>query len=123
MAGAHSTLAVLSENGGAALQQAHAMGGVLMDGIRERARKRGVPLLVTGFPTAFALHFTHRDVLRNYRDTFDDDIALLSRFVKLLLTEGVYILPDGRMYTSVVHGDREVEETLAAFARAIEHVN
>ena len=39
-----------------------------MRGIQAAAYKHDLPLLVTGFGTAFALHFTRRSELRDYRD-------------------------------------------------------
>lgn len=119
LAGAHATLGVLSADGGAALQQAHAVGESVMRGIAEAARRHAVPLLVSGFGTAFAVHMTRRNELHEYRDTFDDDPALLRSLVIALVEEGVYILPDGRMYTSVVHSEQDATETIAAFDRAL----
>ncbi len=119
LAGAHATLGVLSENGGAPLKQAHRVGETVMRGIEEAARRHGVPLLVSGFGTAFAVHFTQRAELHEYRDTFEDDPALLKRLVLALFEEGVNILPDGRMYTSVVHSEEDAAETIAAFDRAL----
>jgi glutamate-1-semialdehyde aminotransferase len=55
--------------------------------------------------------------LTEYRDTFVDDSKRLQRFLYLALEEGVILVPDGRIYMSIVHSDRDVEETLAAFAR------
>jgi glutamate-1-semialdehyde 2,1-aminomutase len=116
IAAAHATLQELS-NG--ALDQACRAGAALMEGIRRVAGTRGVDLLVCGFPTAFALHFTARKELVEYRDTLDDDTARLSALIERLMDEGVYILPDGRMYVSAAHGEAEVAETLSAFERAL----
>ena len=116
LAAAHATLGLISAG---LLDRAHSAGRALMDGIRDRAARAEVPLLVTGFPAAFALHFSGRTSLREYRDTFDDDQARLAAFIKALLAEGVYILPDGRMYVSVVHTDEDIAATLAAFERAL----
>jgi glutamate-1-semialdehyde 2,1-aminomutase len=119
LAGAHAALAELSRDGGALLDRANRIGAMLMDGIREAARKRGVPLTVCGFGAAFAVHFTSRSELRDYRDTLEDDRARLEWFVRSLLQRGVYMLPDGRMYTSAVHTEREAEETLQAVEQVL----
>ena len=120
LAGAHATLTELSANDGSFSKTPTASAGELMEGIREIARRRSVPLLVTGFGTAFAIHFTSRTELREYRDILDDDTALLAQFLLAALAEGVYSLPDGRFYVSVVHGEREVESTLRAIDRAFQ---
>jgi glutamate-1-semialdehyde 2,1-aminomutase len=89
----------------------------LLAGIRELGRRHGLPLLVTGFGAAFALHFTQRTELRDYRDTLDDDPELLGAFLRGALDEGLHVLPDGRFYVSAVHTAADVEETLAIVDR------
>ena len=118
LAGAQATLDELSRDGGAPLDHAIRTGERLMEGIRGLARRRELPLLISGFGAAFALHFTTRQALREYRDTMEDDTALLESLVRELAAEGVTILPDGRMYVSTVHTEAETEETLAAFEKA-----
>ncbi len=120
LAGALATLEELSRDGGAPLDHANRLGEGLMEGIRDLARRKGLPLLISGFGAAFALHFTARQALREYRDTLGDDQSLLERLVRELAAEGVTILPDGRMYVSTVHTAREAEETLAAFEKVFD---
>ncbi len=110
MASAQATLTELARDGGAALAHAHGMGQRLIDGIRRMAR---VPLQVTGFGAAFAIHFTEKAELTDYRDTLADDGALLRRFLLRALEEGLHIVPDGRMYVSCAHTPRDIDETLA----------
>jgi glutamate-1-semialdehyde 2,1-aminomutase len=119
LAGAHATLEEISRDGGAALRRANRIGGMLMDGIRRIAAGRGLKLLVSGFGAAFALHFTARTELRDYRDTLDDDPAALRNFLQAAMAEGIHSLPDGRFYVSAAHGEQEVEQTLAALTRVL----
>ena len=119
MAGALAALETLSENGGAALADANARGERLRDGLAERAEAHGVPCWVGGFGCAFAIHFTSREELREYRDTLDDDAALLRRFLTYALEEGIYILADGRFYVSIAHTDADIEQTLESLDRAL----
>ena len=119
LAAANAALDVLSAGGGAALAQANQQGARLMEGIRSIAAQQGVPLQVTGFGAAFGVHFTKAAELNQYRDTFADDKERLTRYVRAMLDQGIYLLPDGRAYTSCVHTGREVDETLAAFARVV----
>src|SRR5262249_19797272 len=100
-------------NNGHALAEANRIGAALMDGIREIAKRSGVAAAVTGFGTAFALHFTRRQTLNHYRDTFDDDGERLSKFLLRALERGLYIVPDGRFFTSAVQTGRELDETLS----------
>jgi glutamate-1-semialdehyde 2,1-aminomutase len=112
LASSHATLTELARDNGAALVHAHAMGRRLIDGIREIVHHRGLPVLVSGFDNAFAIHFTEKAELRDYRDTLADDPELLRRFLYRALEEGLHIVPDGRMYVSAVHTPRDIEETL-----------
>jgi glutamate-1-semialdehyde 2,1-aminomutase len=112
LAAAHATLQELSQDGGALLVRANRIGQGLQQRIREAAERHALPVLITGFGTAFALHHTPRAELREYRDTFEDGLEFLSRFLMSALAEGVYLLPDGRFYVSAVHSESDVEETL-----------
>ena len=116
MAGAYATLNLLERG---ALWEATKIGAELMAGIRNIAARHEIPLLLTGFPTAFSFHFTRRQELREYRDLFDDDANLLRRFVTAMIKEGVNVLPDGRIYVSAVHTENDIQETLSAVEKAL----
>jgi glutamate-1-semialdehyde 2,1-aminomutase len=114
---ADATLGELARDGGAPIAQANRVGRTLLDGIQALGHRHGLPLLVAGFGAAFALHFTARPALRDYRDTLDDDAELLGHFLRGALDEGLHVLPDGRFYVSAVHTAADVAETLAAVDR------
>jgi glutamate-1-semialdehyde 2,1-aminomutase len=121
LAAVRATLSVLSADGGKPLEDANKRGLALRDGIREIAGRLGVPLQVHGFGCAIAVHFTeHVGPMVEYRDTLHNNPERLRTFLKLALDEGVNVLADGRFYTSVVHTDREIEQTLAAVERALQ---
>lgn len=122
LACAAATLGELERDNGAALARANQAGRALMEGIERAAASRGIPLRVCGFGAAFALHFTSKSELRDYRDTLEDDRERLASFLLFALEEGVYALPDGRMYVSAVHSPQDVEQTLAAIGRALERL-
>jgi len=112
LACSHSTLTELSRNDGAALAHANAMGDRVMAGIGEIAQRAGIPVLVSGFGAAFAIHFTDRTELSDYRDTLSDDPERLRYFLYRALEEGLHIVPDGRMYVSTAHTPRDIDDTL-----------
>ena len=122
LAAADATLEVLSHDNGEPLVQANRSGHRLMEGICALGREYDLHLLTTGFGTAFALHFTSRTQLTDYRDTLDDDKNLLSQFLLEALAEGIYLLPDGRFYTSIVHSDEDIAQTLQAFDRVFKRL-
>jgi glutamate-1-semialdehyde 2,1-aminomutase len=118
-AAARATLGELSRDGGAALEHANRLGRELIAGIRESAASCGIPVQVTGFGAAFSIHFTERSALKSYRDTLDDDRARLQDYLRLALDEGLFLLPDGRVYVSAVHTERDIAETLDAIRRVV----
>jgi len=119
MAGAHAALTELARDGGAGLERANASGRELMEGIRSAARRHGTDMAVCGFGTAFAVHFTKKTELDDYRDTLEDDRPKMLEFSRRLLERGVYMLPDGRFYVSLAHTSREVEATLQAVEQVL----
>ena len=118
LCGANVVLEELARDDGAAIKRANCHGEKLRGGLEQLARRHNIPLQVTGFGAALCLHFTSRDSLQEYRDILVDDRERLRRFLSLAMEEGVITVPDGRLYLSIVHTDQDVEETLAAFARA-----
>ncbi len=117
LAASVATLDELAREDGKALREANRLGRKLKDGIEDAALKHGIKALVSGFGAAFAVHFTERTSLRHYRDTLEDDKARLHEFLLDALREGVYALPDGRFYTSAVHTDADIAETVEAVDR------
>ena len=122
LAAANATLSELARDNGALLAQANKLGRDLMCGLGDAGRRHRVPLQLTGFSAAFSMHFTERSDLRDYRDTLDDDAALLQRVLAAALAEGIHLIPDGRWYVSAAHTPRDIEETVAAFDRALSAV-
>jgi glutamate-1-semialdehyde 2,1-aminomutase len=122
LAAADATLEVLCHNNGTPLARANQVGQALKEGIAGLGHKHGIRLLTTGFGTAFAVHFTNRAQLTDYRDTLDDNGELLARFLLEALAEGIHLLPDGRLYTSIVHSDEDIAQTLDAFDRAFKRL-
>jgi glutamate-1-semialdehyde 2,1-aminomutase len=117
LACARATLEELSRENGDLLVQMNRRGQTLMKCIRDAASLRGIPAVVSGFGGAFAIHFRDSARLQDYRDTLADDRALLEKFLLGALQEGIYSLPDGRFYVSVVHTDDDIERTAKAIDR------
>jgi len=107
----------LAARRGAPLERANSLGQQLMNNFRLAAEKHDVALTVCGFGTAFAIHFTESKNLVEYRDTLRDDQNRLRHFLYRLLEEGVYTLPDGRFYVSVVHTEEDIAQTTVAINR------
>ena len=90
-----------------------------MESIRELGRKHGVRLLVSGFGASFAIHFTQKTELLDYRDTLADDSQMLQRFLYGALQHGLHIVPDGRFYVSAAHTARDIADTVERLDRVL----
>jgi glutamate-1-semialdehyde 2,1-aminomutase len=119
LAGANAALTELARDDGAGIKRANCTGEKLRAGVQHLARQHNIPLQLTGFGAAMCLHFTTCTDLREYRDTLAEDSERLQRFLYLAMEEGVIVVPDGRLYVSIVHDERDVEETLATFDRVL----
>jgi glutamate-1-semialdehyde 2,1-aminomutase len=118
LGGADACLRELGRDDAAPLRHANAIGAELMAAMQALADRHGVRLRVTGVGTAFYLHFTKREELDQYRDTLEDNRAVLSRFLQLALEEGVVLVPDGRVYVSAAHTKNDLDETVERLGRA-----
>jgi glutamate-1-semialdehyde 2,1-aminomutase len=112
-----TTIEELVRDEGEPLRSANQTGDALMQGIQRVGQRYGLPLLVSGFGAAFAVHFNPLPELKDYRDTLNDDGALLAAFLMESCKQGINILPDGRFYVSTVHSEEDVEQTIAAIDR------
>ena len=117
LAGASACLDTLAQNEGEALDRADRAGGRVIDALRSCGQNYGIDLALTGFGAAFAVHFTSRKELHDYRDTLHDDRDTLAAFVGIALEEGLHLLPDGRFYVSAVHAERDLDDAIAALGR------
>jgi glutamate-1-semialdehyde 2,1-aminomutase len=120
LAAARATLGELSAEGGEPLVHANRMGKQLMSHFRDAAQEHSVPLTVCGFGAAFAIHFTEKNSLSEYRDTLADDREKLGVFLYRMAEEGFNTLPDGRFYVSVVHTEDDIAETARAIRRVFQ---
>jgi len=119
LAAALATLEELEAGDGAALAHANAMGRAIAEGISSAAAEYGLPVVVSGFGAAVSIHFTRLTSLRSYRDYLQSDQQMLARYLRRMLDEGIYQLPDGRMYVSAVHTVGEVQQTVAAARKVL----
>ena len=93
-----------------------------MEGIRAAAAEAGAPAIVRGVGTVFKVVFPDEGAVADARGLTSPPSGRLGAWLEGMLDNGVYLLPDGRWYVSTVHGDEEVETTLAAARRAMNTV-
>ncbi len=120
MAAAEATTAALSRTETQPYETMARHGEALMSGIRDIGLRLGMPLLVEGLPTAFAVAFTDRPTIRDYREYAQHcDRERYADFAVALLARGVHVASRGIWYLSTAHTAADVEETLEALEDAL----
>ena len=91
----------------------------LTDGLRELARRFGVPLTINRVGGAFSTHFCDHPVT-NYAEAQNTDGEAFARFFRLMLERGVYLAPSKyeAWFLTTAHTDDDVDATLAAAEEA-----
>jgi glutamate-1-semialdehyde 2,1-aminomutase len=110
-----ATLAELRRPG--AYERLFKTGGRLRDGLAAAVRKHGLAAQVSGEPSVFDLFFTDRPIV-DYRATLTADRDRLTRFNRELLQRGV-VKAVNKVYVSLAHTDRDVDDTLEIFDQAL----
>lgn len=118
MAAGEAALTELSKEGNEA--QLASLTQRLAQGFKAAADKHGVALAVNQVGGMFGFFFTDKANITCFADVQQCDIERFKRFFHLMLEEGVYLAPSAfeASFTSLAHGEKELEATLAAADRA-----
>src|SRR5207302_9070452 len=95
----------------------------LADGLTKAAKAAGVPHCLNRLGSMWTLFFTAGPVT-DYDTAKQSDTAKFGRFFWAMMDRGVY-LPCSQFeaaFTSVLHGDKEIEQTLTAAKEALAEV-
>jgi hypothetical protein len=92
----------------------------LLDGLQQRADAAGIPFVTTQAGAMFGLYFSGADDIVTFDDVMASDAERFKRFFHLMLEGGVYLAPSAfeAGFTSIAHGDKELQITLDAAERA-----
>jgi glutamate-1-semialdehyde 2,1-aminomutase len=95
--------------------------GKLQEGLESILREKGVPGVVQRVGSMFTLFFTDRERVRSWDDAKTCDTARFGAFHSKMLEKGVYLPPSQfeAAFVSVMHGDKELDQTLTAARSAI----
>jgi glutamate-1-semialdehyde 2,1-aminomutase len=96
-----------------------ARGERLMTGLRAAARRHGERLLVQGYGAVFCTLFTEAPEVSDFRSMAAADASRMIAFAGALARQGVRVTARGVWFMSMVHGDEEIDATLAAADRAL----
>jgi glutamate-1-semialdehyde 2,1-aminomutase len=98
-------------------ERVRTIGGALMTGLADLAKKLGVTAQVVGHPTVFDIVFTDTPIV-DYRAVLTNDVAKLKRFNEACLRRGV-LKGGSKIYVSCAHTEADVERSLAVFKEAL----
>ena len=99
-------------------ERMRAIGRQLRQGVQRLLDDARIPARVVGDDVLFEVFFTDAEIV-DYRSTLKADRPKLARFVRLLRERGVF-RGESKFYLSIVHDQRDVEETVRAVAGAVE---
>ena len=107
-----ATLRILKQPG--SYERLFATGRALMSALETSLAEAGIPAIVLGEPPMFDAVFTRAPAVTEYRGTLDVDRAVGGAFNKALRSRGIF-KGDSKMYVSLAHDARDVQDTIAAF--------
>lgn len=122
MAAGLKTLEVLSRPG--VFQGLEETTRNLAEGLRERARRAGVPVQVNQMGGMLGLFFTEDGPVRTYQQVVDSDTQRYGRFFHGMLAEEVYFAPAAfeASFISIAHDQAVVEQTLDSAEKVLREI-
>lgn len=91
----------------------------IAEGFKAAANKHGIPMSINYVGGMFGLFFTEEDKVTRFDQVTQCDAEKFPVFYHGMLDEGVYLAPSAYEagFLSMAHGEKELEETLAAADR------
>ena len=92
----------------------------LLEGLQHRADAAGIPFVTTQAGGMFGLYFSDAKEIVTFQDVMTSDANRFKQFFHLMLEGGVYLAPSAfeAGFTSIAHGDAELQQTLDAAEKA-----
>ncbi len=118
-AAALATIKILERDNGAFYKKLDKVQGRLTQGLKEIAKRRGIPMLLQGPLGVFNYEFIDKEVAYSARDFKEADAERQKKFRALMLEEGIIIYVRGRWYVCGAVTEADVDKTLEAADRAM----
>ena len=101
-------------------QQLEQHSAMLVDGVLDAAKKKGVPLAGNRVGSMFTWFFQPGEV-HDWDTAAKSDTQAFGKFHRAMLDQGIYLPPSQyeAMFMSAAHSERDVEHTIAAAANAL----
>ncbi len=92
----------------------------LAQGLKDLADKHQIPLAINQVGGMFGFFFTEKQNVNCFADVQACDIERFKRFFHAMLDEGIYLAPSAfeASFTSLAHGEKELQATLIAADKA-----
>jgi len=92
----------------------------MLQGLKDRAAAASIPFVTTQVGGMFGLYFSEANDIVTFDDVMASDAERFKRFFHLMLEGGAYLAPSAfeAGFTSIAHGDTELQLTLDAAERA-----
>jgi glutamate-1-semialdehyde 2,1-aminomutase len=116
-----ANLDLLAAGNNAAFRKIRTLGDAAIKGLRDIFARHKIKAIIQGFGPMFQIYFTERAGIHDYRDYCACvDTARYSRFVHLLLGEGIYMTPSNGLHwiISTVHSEADIQTLVRAADRA-----
>lgn len=120
IAATYASLKYIKEQGDAFYESMNAKGLRLMNGLRDVAKSLESDLHVQGLGSVFAISFTTKQEIINWRDHARNcDSEKYTRFAKEMLKHGIRLASNSRIHLSSAHTDEDIDKTVAAAAAVL----
>jgi glutamate-1-semialdehyde 2,1-aminomutase len=92
----------------------------LLAGLKGKAIEARIPFLTTSVGGMFGLYFNDGSKIETYADVMRSDADRFKKFFHLLLDDGIYLAPSAfeAGFVSIAHTESDINDTIAAAARA-----
>jgi len=116
----YASLKYLNDQGDAFYDDLNGKGLRLMEELIDLAKSLESDLHVQGVGSVFAISFTTKQEITNWRDHARNcDDAKYARFAKAMLKQGIRLSSNGRIHLSSAHTDEDIDKTVAAVAAVL----
>ena len=95
---------------------------LLIDGIKDRACKFNIPLVINKVNNLFFIMFTESSSITSYSEFKKRDTNRYNKFVGALIEEGVIVSPIGLWFMSSEHDEKDVIKTLVAVEKVLKYL-
>ena len=88
----------------------------LAEGLKQRAAKHNIPLVVNYVGAMFGIYFTEQTDVSSYQQVMACDSERFKQFFHAMLDQGIYLAPSAfeAGFMSLAHSEADIEKTLNA---------